>query len=194
MERAKLYVDLDDTFLNTEMYLRMVLKANDIKVEAGKTAYDYMDDVVVKELLDMIYKDYSVIPELPGAKESLDILKCDYDIVFTSSCFSEEERDAKERYFSSKGIEYVLVMGTYDLSSYIKDSEKNLIVNDKSVVLENSGICPINTYCLWNQRTSEKNIQEYLSSGGTVVFDWYELCDQIMGTQSIKLPKKLCKI
>lgn len=191
MNKAKLYIDVDDTFLNTEKYMRNVLKANGIRVKNGLTAYDYRDNPVAEDLMDMLFSDYSVIPKMDGAEESLKILQCDYDVVFTSSVFSEKERDAKEKYFKEMGKKLIVIPGQFDLSAFIAPCSNTLVVNDKSRVLDKSGVYPINTYCMWNPRTSEKNIYEYLKHGGTVVFDWYELCDQIMGTQFVSLPKKI---
>lgn len=189
MRKPKLYVDVDDTYLNTELYMRNMLKVNGIHVKDGLNAYSYRDDPVAKDLLSMLFSDYSVIPKMQGADESLDILKCDCEVIFTSSCFSEEERNAKEKFLSELGNKYVLIPGQYDLSAYIEPEEDSLIVNDKALVLSSSGIININTYCMWNARTSEKNIYNYLLHGGTVVFDWYELCDQIEGTQFMSIPK-----
>ena len=73
----KLYLDIDDTLLDTEKYLRLLLKNNFISCPENSSVYELRGDVmagcIVEEMLSS--EGYEVIPFVNGGEDGIELLK-----------------------------------------------------------------------------------------------------------------------
>lgn len=194
MSRERLYLDIDDTYKNTESYWRRVLKSQGVKVPLQKSSiYSLLlldGDNIYRDIFEEVTSDYSVIPERAGAKDGLKLLRTEYEVILFSSCYSLKQREAKLRLAESLGLDCILVDTgvNYEDKANILMSE-GILVDDRKKVLELANV---------NKKVQLYNKYQFhdegLAEGCTFVKDWFELTDLLMGVSSDdKLREYICE-
>lgn len=191
MNKRKLYLDLDDTYLDTETYLRNMLSANGLTVGTASVYSDYIKGCAgsfYKEILS----DYSCIPKKLGADECLDIIKTEYDVVFVSCYTTEEERVAKEM-FAKECETPIILCSDFDKSNI--DMGDGIMLDDTPRHLLYSGIPRKNQFLMYNPYSlDEEGISDLKMFEGKVVLDWYDFTDSIMEVkEDVELRDYICK-
>ena len=171
----KLFLDLDDTYKDTERYLRHIIRANGLPLPGNNmTVYALYSNPRYAHIFDMVFSNYHVIPELEGAKDNLKLLDTEYEIVFCSGCTTEEEGRSKRKLADKMGKEIILCSGDRADKSHV-DMSGSIFVDDRPDILAKSN--------------AEQRIQMYnpymsdsiLDCGGDMlVLDWSMLVDILM--------------
>lgn len=175
----KLFLDLDDTYLDTDRYIRKVLKANGV----SKELWGIHDDIYVladhpdcKDIIKACMSNYLVIPPKQGAVQSLQILRTEYDVVFATSCYSDYEEKSKKELFKKMNVDFILCNGG---KSHV-DMSGATFVDDHLVHLVNSNAK--NKIFFFNRYEMDPAIStgKYDSKVASLVMDWFELTDLLM--------------
>lgn len=197
-ERKKLFCDLDDTYLDTEPYLRSVCKANGLLTLKGICIYDMRYTPMYRDIIKEVIKDYSVIPTKVGAEECMKVLETEYDIIFVSSYLEEYEAEAKRSLAKGLGKPIILIN--------INDSTSE--IGDKSVVNMSGGVFIDDILAHLVKSNASKRIlmlNKYQSDlenickgvwtpNDLVVSDWYSVTDELMkGDEDDNLRKCICE-
>lgn len=195
-----LYIDLDDTYKDTERYIRKILIANGVSVphyiksvysllfyDKGNR-YSHINPVIpeilslvcseledVSSEVEAVFKEvmgsYSVIPNKCGAEDCLNLLKTEYDVTLFSAYTFEHERAEKEKFAKSLGVGSLIV-------PYGKKQETVLemggivVDDDPSVINELKGV---ERYLMYSPYSYYK-----VGNGVKVVSDWYRLYDTLL--------------
>lgn len=191
MSRKVIYLDLDDTYLDTENYIRGMLELNGVKVGTASVYSDYVKGYA-GSLYKEILSDYSCIPKKVGADECLDLLRTEFDIVFVSCYTTEEEMIAKKSFAKECETEIILCKN-FDKSCV--NMLDGIIFDDNPRHLIYSGVPRKNQFLMYNSYALDKEGLEDLSKfEGKVVFDWYEFTDSVMGVEDdVELREYICK-
>lgn len=174
----KLFVDLDDTYMDTEVYIRRILKANGYNFSKKQSIYDV--DVVkdFKWVFDEVFSNYSFIPKKIGAEECLNVLETEYGIVFVSCYSTEEEKISKYKFAKECGKDIILCK---DFDKSFIDMSEGIMFDDVAMHLLNSGLPSKSQYLMFNRfNVNEYWFKNYVKFNGNLVFDWYEFCDKVM--------------
>lgn len=183
-----LYLDLDDTYLDTDVYIRKVLKENGV----SKELWGIQDDIYVllnnpkcKDIIQSCMSNYSVIPTKIGAKESLQVLKTEYKVIFVTSVFSGYEFEAKKKFFKNICVPYIIV-GSNKSCVNMKDAT---FIDDHLIHLNQSNAST--KVFFFNQFEMNPQISTgILRKEYKVVKDWFELTDFLMsGGEDFELRK-----
>lgn len=170
-----LFLDLDDTYLDTDRYIRKVLKANGV----SKDLWGIHDDIYVlgdnpdcKDIIRECMSNYPVIPTREGAAQSLQILRTEYNVVFVTSCYSDYEEKSKRELFSKMGTKFIICRGG---KSHV-DMSGGIFVDDHLIHLVESNaeqkIFFFNRY--------EISTGRYNPRTTSMVMNWFELTDILM--------------
>ena len=170
MSKKKLFLDIDDTVLNTEKYIREVVGGT--WADFDGLLYEEYESMSAEEYARVlqVISDYSKIPFIEGAEEGIMLLKMDYDLVFCSSYFLDIERDAKKVWADKLGIPVILCKGftkcNVDMSGgyLIDDNTDNL-----DMVNADRKICFYKKYHCFNL------------DGKEIFYNWYDLVDELCG-------------
>lgn len=179
-----LFLDIDDTYLSTETFLRTALGCYGVSCPKYNTVYSikdmYNENSVVPDLYDYLMSDYSVIPKRKGATDGIKLLSSEYNVVFCSASYSGEESAAKRKFAQKEGHELILCRDKNVLQKYGKDS---IIVDDKLINLLSSGFNPSNRILMWNKYFSlhSSNRQLQHTFPYMIVGDWFFLVDLLVG-------------
>lgn len=168
----RLFVDLDDTFLDTERYLRKILKSNGLKVPKYDTAYTLYGNEEYKQYFDMVFSNYLIIPKKLGVKENIKLLETEYDVVFCSYCTTQSEKEAKKKWADSIGKEIILCEGD-DFNKSSVDMSGGIIIDDNIEVLSASNADK--KLQMYNEYTYERT-----AKNSHLVIDWFDVADQLM--------------
>lgn len=179
-----LFLDIDDTYLSTETFLRASFGCYGVKCPKLDTVYSikemYGDDSVVSDLYDYLMSNYAIIPKRRGASDGIKLLSSEYNVIFCSAAYSEEEKNAKKRFAMQEGYELILSTSKDVAAKYGKDS---IIVDDKLVNLFNSGVSPANRILMWNKYFSFHSSNRALQRTFSYMFikDWFDLVELLVG-------------
>jgi len=184
----KLFLDLDDTYKDTERYLRHSIKANGLPLPTNMTVYALYSNPKYAHIFDMVFGNYHVIPELEGAKEGLKLLETEFEVIFCSGCTTTEEGFSKRKLATKMGKDIILCSTDKWDKSHI-DMTGSIFVDDRPDILTLSN--------------AEQRIQMYnqyscssiLDCGGDMlVLDWYMLLDILMEVKrDEKLERSICE-
>lgn len=168
MGKRKLYLDIDDTVLDTENFIRMVLGGR--WLDHKGLVYGEYRNMSSDELLKVyrVFNDYSSIPFIVGAEDGLRILATEYDIVFCSSYYTDVEKRSKEEWANSLGIPIILCKGF--TKSNINMDEAVLVDNDTRNLNDSNASKKV---CLYHKYSFDE------FDGGDVVFNWFDLVDRL---------------
>lgn len=197
-EKKKLFCDLDDTYLDTEAYIRSVCRSNGLPTFKGICIYDMMSIPMYTELIKEVMSDYTVIPTKVGAEECMKLIETEYDVIFISSYSEEYEAEAKRRLarklkkpiilVCSKDDEYGIGDKSHvDMSGavFIDDIMKHLTHSNAS-----KRILMLNKY----QSDLEEIYGGNWTANDIVVSDWYAITDELMkGDEDGNLRECICK-
>lgn len=177
MSSKKIYIDMDDTYFDTEEYIRKLFDANGVKYDKNKTIFNQDIDIVGKDLLEMVFSDYSCIPKKTGVEECIELLESEYEIIFTSCYSSEEEKLAKEKYADSIGKKILLCEGLFKQDLDLHDG---IVVDDRPLNLLYSGCDSSNQYLMYNPYMNQVDLKALVDFKGTIIFSLHDLCDRVM--------------
>lgn len=175
--KKKLYIDLDDTFVDTENYLRAMFKQNDIHVPESKTIYTLIGTGEYDFLFKEGMSDYTLIPRMPGAEDAIRILSTEYDISFLSCCVFDEEAVGKKKLAKAFRKELILCDST---KSHI-NMENAVFIDDNVGHLIDSNSKDEDKFLFFNLYTLKDMLGSNKSYFGHVVSDWYEITNILMG-------------
>lgn len=177
MEKRKLYIDLDDTFVDTEMYLRNMFNQNGFNVPESASIYSLIDTGEYDFLFKEGMSDYILIPRMPGAEDALKILSTEYSISFVSCYSFEEEARGKKKLADALRKELILCKGRKDHINM----ENAVFIDDNISHLIDSNASDEDKFLFFNIY----NLRDLTSAGdsycGHVVSDWYEITNILMG-------------
>lgn len=173
--KRKLFLDLDDTFFDTENYLRKVLGGKWLYHEG--LIYEAYENMEFNELFKCLeaFMDYRRVPLKAGAREGLEEIKNIYDVIFCSSYHLEPEKKAKEDIAKVLGIPILLCGGDKWDKSHI-DMSGGVFVDDNTRLLK-----------LSNAKDKVCFYKKYNFKGkfdGCIVFDWEELVGVLVGLEN----------
>ena len=177
-----LYLDLDDTYLDTDNYIRKVLKENGVSKKLwGINDYIYVlaDNPDCKDIIKSCMSNYTEIPTKVGAKESLQLLRTEYNVVFVTSIFSYDEMEAKKELLQSMKVPFIFV-----------GSRKNCVNMRGQVFVDNhlTHLKQSNAATkifFYNEFEESIPREEYM-----ITKDWFELTDLLMsGGEDFELRK-----
>lgn len=129
-----LFMDLDDTFLNTEKYIREILKNSNLSVKAS-CVYTLRAIPGYNIIIEKIMNNYSTIPMKKGAEDCLKLLKTEYNVVFCSRYYTLGERSAKKEFAKEMNTDIILV-ASEDISKKSVDMHDGVLVDDSLEALE----------------------------------------------------------
>ena len=169
-------MDLDDTVKDTERYIRRVMQSNGASVPKIGTIYRWINtdrDLFIQEVLS----NHEVIPYRLGARDGLNILSTEYQIVLCSGYSYEEEKRSKENFANSIGKEIILCDMGKSFSKKEVDMGGGILVDDDSEIL---------LECNADVKFEMHNIYkfDFLAERDerTSIVDWFSLVDILMGT------------
>lgn len=175
-----IYMDLDDTFFNTEYYIRAVLKNNGlpISVPCVYTLRSFKEGDVYHEIIEGIMNHYDSIPIKEGAINSLRLLGTEYNIKLCSSYYSEGEKKSKQEYADSIGREIILVPSE-DVGKTSVDMSEGICIDDSLDVISECNakykIQMLNKYVARNM-----SYKDYLI-GDAFAENFYDVVDILLG-------------
>lgn len=141
MSKQKLFLDIDDTLVDTESYLRLRLRyilGSDV-VSKYDSIYNLMvNDKIANEICRKELSDYRNIPFLPFAEECISVLKNDYSIILYSNYTFEEERSAKLLLADRLGVSSSLTQYDTGMGKSRVDISDGILVDNDTKVLVNS--------------------------------------------------------
>lgn len=181
-EKRKLYVDLDDTFCDTENYLRMMFKQNGIKVSEERSIYDYIGIGECDFLFREGMSDYRLIPKMPGSEDAIRILSTEYEVVFASCYTFPEEAEGKKKLARAMRKNLILCRGT---KSHL-DMEGGVFIDDNPRHVLESSAKNEDKYVffnIYNAGELMKCIWEQNGFNPHIVADWYEITNMLMGVK-----------
>lgn len=175
----KIYLDMDDTLVDTEVYLRKVLRANGYSCPKYETVYTMYGLESVNHIFKEVLSDYSAIPKKVGAEECIRVLETEYELVFLSCYSTEYEKKAKENLALQLNKDIILCEGfkgkdTVDINGGIllDDTPRNLLF---------SGLPSKDQYLMYNPYALDRQgIRDYAEFKGNVVTSWYDFTDKVM--------------
>lgn len=179
MFKRRLYLDIDDTVVNTNKHIKNMLGSKWQKDGLIYCEYDNMNAIEFAKVKG-VFSDYSKIPFIEGAEEGLNILRNHYDLVFCSSYYLEGIEDkAKERWAKELGIPLILCKG---MSKGDIDMSGAIIVDDnpRNILRTNAG-----------EKVLFYNEDFYESVGGVLVFSWFALVSHLCPNIAVDRLKKL---
>ena len=169
----KLYVDLDDTFKDSEKFLRKILEANGLECPKNGSVYWRVDSSDYRPYFEMMFGNYRFIPNKEGAVENLKLLETEFEVIFCSSYINDFEAESKKKFADSLGKSIILCGGeNFDKSQV--DMSDGILIDDKFEVLDASNaLVKIQMYNPYNF--------EGISENSTLVTNWYQIVDKLMG-------------
>lgn len=168
----KLFVDLDDTFVDTERYLRKICESNGLKVPKYETIYTLYGNSEYDPYFDMVFNNYFVIPKKQGVIENISLLETEYEVIFCTYCTTKSELEAKKRFAESLGKNIILCEGE-DHAKSSTDMSEGILIDDNIDVLKASNASK--KLQMYNEFTYTKTLQDC-----SLVIDWFDVVDQLM--------------
>lgn len=168
----KLYIGLDDTLLDTESYMRLLVELQ------GNRDMMFSDIAFVKSYVCDIIKKYDVLPFKEGAEECLPILDTEYDIILCSSYSSDIEYEIKKNFAEKIGKELILYRGGDCGISSINMKDDIFIDDNLDVVAGSNASCKIQMYNPYNFHLSRRN--QVCSERDILVTDWFQVMDYLV--------------
>ena len=168
----KLYLDVDDTLLDTEGYIKSVLGGKWLRED--RLIYSCYSQMQPEEMSKVItaFSDYTKIPFKSGAKEGLEALKKNFDVVLCSSYVHNCEYEAKKVLAEKLGLPIILCGGANWDKSHINMSGSVFVDNNTRLLnLSNAD----KKVCFYQRGNM---VQEF--TDGAIVFDWFELMDELL--------------
>lgn len=183
----KLYLDIDDTLLDTEKYLRLLLKNNFISCPENSSVYELRGDVmagcIVEEMLSS--EGYEVIPFVNGGEDGIELLKSEYEVVLVSDVVTSDEGVGKTNLAKRLGCDIILTgdaMGRsksdIDMSDgvFVDNMPSNLFASNakrRILMFSEYDLCyPSERQC-FSRMLREDSV--------TVIGDFYDLVDLLIG-------------
>lgn len=190
----KLFIDIDDTYKDTEHYLRALLINNGYSVPDNDTIYALTNsEEGVNSIFRSVFKNYSAIPDIYGVRENFPLLETEYEIIFCSTYYSKEESLAKKIFARDLDKEIILCDGNssnWDKSNV--DMSGSAFVDDNIKILTRSNAD--SKYSIYNP--FQFNLQLFRTKGQDIklVSNWYELTDLLMGVEVDEdIRKRVCE-
>ena len=177
----KIYLDLDDTLLDTEAYIRFILGIRGIGVpkdlEYG-TIYTSKDKRV-KDLFKVIFdNDYDAVPWKMGAKECFRLLETEYEIIFVSSCSTKDEEVSKKKFADKLGKKIILCSGDKWDKSHVDMLDGIFIEDNLDVLMGTNAAVKIQMYNPYRFHLSECN--PICPERDLLVTNWFQILDYLM--------------
>lgn len=191
--KQTILLDLDDTFVDTEKYIRRVLKDELLEVKFPSVyPLRFMDGYA--EIMEEIFQNYEVIPKTDGAEDCLNILKDEYEVVFCSCYVTEGEKKAKKSFADSYETE-ILLVGNGDYSKSSIDKTNCILVDDSLEVLSASNaaknIQVFNKYAAKGLTYAEYLLGDYLAENLSSVVTY--LMGGIQDAKSEEFGRSICQ-
>lgn len=191
LQMKKLFLDLDDTYLDTDRFIRYTLALKGVSKEYWGIEDDIYTVANIPECKDIIkscMSNYHAIPLKTGAKESLKILQTEYIITFVTSAFSNYEIQSKKKLLDSMKVPYII---TGRKKSHI-DMSGGIQVDDHLGHLNQSNAKK--KIFFYNKfEMNPKTATGTLEKDYTMVKDWFELTDILMsGGEDNELREYIC--
>ena len=175
--KKTIYMDLDDTFVDTEQYIREVLKNNNLPVKIP-CAYALRNSDVYGEIIEKIMANYRAIPLKDGALNCLKLLRTEYDVKFCSLFYNENERKAKKEFAEELNAEIILVeSGDFSKSSV---NMKNIILVDDSLEVLQSANAEFKIQMFNKYKARGLSYKDYLI-GDSFAENLYDVVDILLG-------------
>lgn len=176
MSKKTIFMDLDDTILDTEGYIRKVLgKRNPFWMAyRDSTIYEVVDKFTPQEVYDYlsIMTDYSRIPYMYGARKGLDLLKNKYNIVIVTSCSPiQGEEVAKIKWGQENGYQVIICKGDNWRKDKIDMRGGVFVDNNTRNIKISSASLKIAYYQKWSTEEDYK---------GIVVRSWNQLLKELL--------------
>lgn len=188
----KLFMDLDDTYFDTERYLEKLLNnvglptplPGEGNIYALSTISEYKD--IILEAMS----DYSYIPKKEGADLALELLSTEYEVIFCSSYTYENEYKAKKSFANRVNKDIILCTGDKFDKSHVDMRDSIFIENDPSILDVSSAKVKIqmcNQDMLKGITFDYKNIDLYATN-------WSEIVDYLMEVDvNAELRRRFCE-
>lgn len=175
MSKKVIYLDIDDTLKDTELYLRRVLGIykKDFKkygLDEDGGVYGLQNSKRYQPIFDKALSDYTKIPYVVGALDGLNILRTKYDVILCSSCHSNAEVVGKKLLAEELGMPILLCTGDKWKKSSINMSGA-ILVDDSISQLEWSNA--ERKICMYKEGFWKENPYE-------TAFSWGDLLDMLM--------------
>lgn len=172
MGKKKLFMDLDDTYKDTETYLRCILKNYGIKIPETMSVYALYDIPQYRGYIEEVFGDYENIPNMIGARENFKLLQTEYKIIFCSSCNSEQEAIGKKKFAESLNKEIILCSGKQWDKSHVDMSGGVFIDDNKDILNKSNASVKIQMF----------NPYSYsgIANGSYLATNWYTVSDLLM--------------
>ena len=172
-----LYVDIDDTLLDTEMYVRSAFEKSGIQFNMTCSVFSYMGVEEYSSIFREAMSDYSRIPIKPGGLDALSILGTEFSIRFVSCYSYPEEAEAKRKFAGELGIPLILCRGT---KAHV-DMSGGYYIDDCPRFISESNAPRKNKFLFFNL----PRVVDLMLSGKhfdcRVVSDWYDATNILMG-------------
>jgi len=189
-----LYLDLDDTFVDTEVYIRAILKNNLIPYKSNNSVYGMRCIPVYSDIMRDVFKNYSVIPLKEDAEECLKLLSTEYNVIFCSSYITDEEGESKKR-FAELYKKDIILCGGINWDKSRVDMSGGIMVDDAPEALSKSNattkIQVANPYKAYGLKYAD-----YLR-GDVFVENLSQVVEYLMGGEALygssKLRGDICK-
>lgn len=175
MARKTLFLDIDDTLKDTERYIRRLMFCNGIKTPSIGTVYRWINtdkDLFILEVMS----NYNVIPYRLGARDGINLLSTEYNIVLCSGYYYEEERRSKESFANSIGKELILCDMNKGFTKSSVDMSGGILVDDNSEILLTSNADV--KFEMYNKYVFELTAER---DERTTLVDWFSLVEILMG-------------
>lgn len=176
-ENRVVYLDIDDTYIETEKLIKNVCKKVGYSIDERVNAYILRDNPIVRDVVKLIMSDYSKIPKRVGAEDCLAIISTEYTVKFLSSCYSEVEIYAKKKFAEEEGKEVILCEYCSKTPDII-DLSNGIMIDDRVDVL--LGANASEKYNMKYNYDTQEEVQQFIKEGGTVCNNWYQLLDYLV--------------
>jgi len=170
-KKRKLYLDIDDTVLDTENYVKKVLGGKWSNLDSSiYLEYGNMSEYELDKIKD-VFSNYYEIPYISGAEEGISELQEEFDVVFCSTYWNDYEKRSKQIWADLLGIRAILcegyTKGNVDMSDavFVDDGTRNL--NSSNAAMK---------VCFF-----QKNNSLEIRGGTYVVYNWEGLLDILCG-------------
>ena len=133
---TKLYLDIDDTILDTEKYIRDMLDSKGIDCSESVSAYVYRE--IMPEVENIFTSNnYNRVPYKLGAFKGVLNLCKSYDIVLISNCTTEDEERSKREIADRLSVDILFIHSSredIDMCNcvYVDDRPLNLLISNAS--------------------------------------------------------------
>lgn len=134
-KEGKIFLDLDDTLMDTENFIRSLLKSEFYDLSKCPCVYSLRSTDEFSDIIEDIFNNYDLIPMCEGSKKFLDCMKDDYEIIFCSGYFTENERKSKKSFADKIGKDIILVDARVCFDKSCVDMSDGIVIDDLPEVL-----------------------------------------------------------